>query len=61
MGHAPMPWRGFVAVWPACKVWEGGLSMDALAEKLDTKLRNWRPETVAEVRQRVVEGNSGTS
>jgi hypothetical protein len=29
--------------------------MDALAEKLDTKLRNWRPETVAEVRERVAE------
>ncbi|MBY0505825.1 MAG: hypothetical protein K2X03_18055 [Bryobacteraceae bacterium] len=29
--------------------------MDALAEKLDTKLRTWKPATAAEVRQRVAE------
>jgi len=29
--------------------------MDALAEKLDTKLRTWRPETAAQVRERVAE------
>lgn len=29
--------------------------MDALAEKLDTKLRTWNPETAAEVRERVSE------
>jgi hypothetical protein len=29
--------------------------MDALAEKLDEKLRLWKPETAAEVRQRVAE------
>ena len=29
--------------------------MDALAEKLDTKLRTWQPETAAQVRQRVAE------
>lgn len=29
--------------------------MDALAEKLDTKLRTWKPETAAEVRERVAE------
>lgn len=29
--------------------------MDALAEKLDTKLRTWKPETAAEIRQRVAE------
>ncbi|HTC32854.1 MAG TPA: hypothetical protein VK724_05760 [Bryobacteraceae bacterium] len=29
--------------------------MDALAEKLDTKLREWKPETAAQVRQRVEE------
>jgi hypothetical protein len=29
--------------------------MDALAEKLDAKLREWTPETAAQVRQRVVE------
>lgn len=29
--------------------------MDALAEKLDTKLRTWNPETAAEVRARVSE------
>jgi len=29
--------------------------MDALAEKLDTKLRLWKPETAARVRERVIE------
>ena len=29
--------------------------MDALAERLDTKLRQWRPETADQVRQRIVE------
>jgi hypothetical protein len=29
--------------------------MDALAEKLDAKLRLWRPETAAQVRERVSE------
>lgn len=29
--------------------------MDALAEKLDTKLRTWKPETAAQVRERVSE------
>ena len=29
--------------------------MDALAEKLDTKLRTWTPETAARVRERVAE------
>ena len=29
--------------------------MDALAEKLDTKLRTWRPDTAAQVRERVSE------
>lgn len=29
--------------------------MDALAVKLDTKLRTWNPETAAEVRERVSE------
>src|SRR5208283_541182 len=29
--------------------------MDALAEKLDEKLRQWTPETAAEVRERVAE------
>ena len=29
--------------------------MDALAEKLDTKLRTWRPETAAQVRERITE------
>jgi hypothetical protein len=29
--------------------------MDALAEKLDSKLREWKPETAAQVRQRVAE------
>jgi hypothetical protein len=30
-------------------------AVDVLVEKLDTRLRQWRPETVAEVRQRIVE------
>ena len=29
--------------------------MDALAKKLDTKLRTWKPETAAQVRERIVE------
>ena len=29
--------------------------MDALAEKLDCKLREWKPETAEQVRQRVAE------
>ena len=29
--------------------------MDALAEQLDAKLREWTPETAAHVRQRVAE------
>ena len=29
--------------------------MDALVEKLDAKLRQWKPETAAEVRDRVEE------
>ena len=29
--------------------------MDALAEKLDTKLRTWKPEVAAQVRERVAE------
>jgi hypothetical protein len=29
--------------------------MDVLAEKLDSKLRTWKPETAAQVRERVAE------
>ncbi len=29
--------------------------MDALAEKLDARLRKWKPETAAEARQRIAE------
>ena len=29
--------------------------MDALAEKLDTKLREWKPETAGDVRARIAE------
>jgi len=29
--------------------------VDALAERLDAKLREWKPDTAAEVRQRVME------
>jgi hypothetical protein len=31
------------------------LDMDALLETLNAKLREWRPETAAEVRERVTE------
>ena len=31
------------------------LLMDALAKKLDTKLRTWKPETAAQVRERIAE------
>jgi hypothetical protein len=30
-------------------------TMDALAAQLDAKLREWRPETAAQVRQQVAE------
>jgi hypothetical protein len=29
--------------------------MDALVEKLDARLRDWKPETAAEVRERISE------
>ncbi len=29
--------------------------MDALAEKLDDRLRTWKPETAAQVRERIAE------
>jgi hypothetical protein len=29
--------------------------VDALAEKLDAKLREWKPETAAQARQRIAE------
>lgn len=29
--------------------------MDALAEKLDARLRDWKPETAAEARERIAE------
>ena len=29
--------------------------MDALAERLDARLREWKPETAAQVRERVAE------
>lgn len=29
--------------------------MDALAEKLDERLRQWKPDTAAEVRERIME------
>ena len=29
--------------------------MDVLAEKLDTKLREWKPDTAAEVKERITE------
>ena len=28
--------------------------MDALAEKLDARLREWKPETAAEARERIL-------
>ena len=37
--------------------WEQGQVMivDALAEKLDARLREWKPETAAEARERIAE------
>ena len=34
---------------------EQEIDMDALAEKLDARLREWKPETVAEARERIAE------
>jgi hypothetical protein len=37
--------------------WEGTrrTTVDALAEKLDARLREWKPETAAEARERITE------
>ena len=37
------------------KITERISPLDALAEKLDTKLRTWKPETAAQVCERVAE------
>ena len=34
---------------------EEDMAVDALAEKLDARLREWKPETAAQVRERVAE------
>jgi hypothetical protein len=34
---------------------ERGVVVDALVERLDARLREWRPETAAQVRERVAE------
>ena len=34
---------------------EGGFVVDALVERLDARLREWKPETAARVRERVAE------
>lgn len=34
---------------------EEDVAVDALAERLDARLREWKPETAAEVRERVAE------
>ncbi len=39
----------------ALKQERGQVSMDALAEKLDARLREWKPETAAEARERIIE------
>jgi hypothetical protein len=43
-----------VGLWHRERQWLEA-TMDALAEQLDAKLREWTPETAAHVRQRVVE------
>jgi hypothetical protein len=35
--------------------WERGQAMDTLAEKLDARLREWKPDTAAEARERISE------
>jgi hypothetical protein len=42
---------------PMALHWERGQVMivDALAEKLDARLREWKPETAAEARERITE------
>jgi len=34
---------------------EQEISVDVLAEKLDARLREWKPETAAEARERIAE------
>lgn len=38
-----------------CELHRGESRMDALIEKLDTRLRQWKPETASQVRQFVAE------
>ena len=40
---------------PAELNWKQEIAVDALVEKLDARLREWRPETAAQVRERVEE------
>ena len=42
---------------PMALHWERGqeIIVDALAEKLDARLREWKPETAAEARERITE------
>lgn len=35
--------------------WKAEVAVDALVEKLDARLREWKPETAAQVRERVAE------
>lgn len=44
--------RGFV---PPCRLNARGDIVDALAERLDVKLRTWTPETASQVRERIAE------
>jgi hypothetical protein len=40
---------------PPCRLKARGDIVDALAEKLDVKLRTWTPETASQVRERIAE------
>lgn len=35
--------------------WKAEIIVDTLAEKLDARLREWKPETAAEARERIIE------
>jgi len=47
--HCPNGWRY------TSERGQGTTIMDALAEKLDARLRKWKPETAAEARERIAE------
>jgi hypothetical protein len=54
--HAPVSGvRGVIARADGVTLGGQEIIVDALAEKLDARLREWKPETAAEARERITE------